>query len=549
MHKSACPQCQRYEAKITELTTAHEQTSRLNAQMKRVYDEMVAKCAQKDIDLARKEGEMNAKLAYSVKDVERLTAELALARGETGVLGSMNQSVQVVVSKMASLEAHMMRLADDVRGLRPNDEQPPAAAATFANSRLRSPGRRSLLVSIHNNKPAPPPPMAQSPTPDSPNTSERPRRLSIDSDSSGSSSSSGGTVSSMTTCPPVVHIKKPLVSRTTSIIPCETPGCSSQRLVGFKHCIDHNNSNSQQPTEQDRRGRSDGKSIGAERRCRSPAASRRTSLPIRRAASSTLPKAHVPNDPDKMEYKEFDDLKDIVDPSSALTRAMTNLVRGGDYWREEFAALDDIRVLVKFHPDLILPELVPITNKMIEQLGNLRSSIVINCIMAFKALLSCLGSAMDKCTKLVPVAIRKAVDKNNQFIVAEGDALVDEIIRAMSGKKVCKEALPLMGDKDKNIRALASGVIFMALDKFDANDVNDPAFNAELLRAIAPGLTDSLTECRTDSKNSLIVLRQKLEKANPRVQAEWMKLVKNLEPKYALPVQQCLASFPVDFDQ
>lgn len=355
----------------------------------------------------------------------------------------------------------------------------------------------------------------------------------------------------MTTTPPVVHIKKPTSTRTTSIIPCETPGCTNQRLVGYKYCVDHNGSAPPtEPTATERRGRSslvDGK-VGAERRCRSPAASRRTSLPIRRAASSTLPKVHVPTDPDKMEYKDFDDLKDVVDPNTVLTRALSNLVRGGDSWREEFAALDDIRVLAKFHPDLLLPELVPVTNKMIEQLGNLRSSIVINTILAFKALLNCFGQAMDKCTKLIPIAIRKAVDKNNQFIVAEGDALVDEIIKAMSGKKICKEALPLMADKDKNIRALASGVIFMALDKFDANDINDTAFNAEILKALAPGLTDSLTECRTDAKNALIVLRQKLDKANPKVQAEWVKLVKNLEPKYALPVQQALVAFPAEFD-
>jgi len=231
-----------------------------------------------------------------------------------------------------------------------------------------------------------------------------------------------------------------------------------------------------------------------------------------------------------------------------LTRAIANLAKGGDYWRDEFAALDDIRILAKFHPDLLLPDLVTITNKMIEQLANLRSSIIINAILAFKALLMCLGTAMDKCTKLVPIAIRKAVDKNNQFIVQEGDALVDEIIKALSGKKVVKEALPLMADKDKNIRALASGVVFMSLDKFDANDINDVAFNTEMLKAIAPGLTDSLTECRTDSKNSLVVLRQKLEKANPKVQAEWIKTVKNLEPKYSLPVQQVLAQFPADFE-
>lgn len=135
----------------------------------------------------------------------------------------------------------------------------------------------------------------------------------------------------MSTTPPVVHIKKPTSNRMTSIIPCETPGCSNQRLVGFKYCIDHNNS--PQPTEPiatERRGRSslvDGGKVGAERRCRSPAASRRTSLPIRRAASSTLPRAHVPSDPDKMEYKEFDDLKDVVDPNTVLTRAINNLVR------------------------------------------------------------------------------------------------------------------------------------------------------------------------------------------------------------------------------
>jgi len=187
--KSSCPQCQRYEAKIAELTSANEQTTRLNQQMKRVYDETMAKSAQKDIELARKEGEMNAKVAQSLKDVERLTAELALARGDTGLLGNVNQSVQVVVSKMASLEAHMMRLADDVRGLRPNDEQPAPASTT--TSRLRSPGRRSLLVQMHNNS-KPPPPPAQSPSSPEVRT-ERPRRLSIDSDSSGSSSSSGGT--------------------------------------------------------------------------------------------------------------------------------------------------------------------------------------------------------------------------------------------------------------------------------------------------------------------------------------------------------------------
>lgn len=88
----------------------------------------------------------------------------------------------------------------------------------------------------------------------------------------------------------------------------------------------------------------------------------------------------------------------------------------------------------------------------------------------------------------------------------------------------------------------------MALDKFDANDVNDSAFNAEIMKALAPGLTDSLTECRTDAKNALIVLRQKLDKANPKVQADWVKLVKNLEPKYALPVQQALVAFPLEFE-
>jgi len=139
-----------------------------------------------------------------------------------------------------------------------------------------------------------------------------------------------GTISSMSTTPPVVHVKKPTSTRMTSIIPCETPGCTNQRLVGFKYCIDHNTG--VQPTDAataERRGRSslvDGK-VGAERRCRSPAASRRTSLPIRRAASSTLPKSHVPSDPDKMEYKDFEDLKDVVDPNTVLNRALSNLVR------------------------------------------------------------------------------------------------------------------------------------------------------------------------------------------------------------------------------
>lgn len=233
------------------------------------------------------------------------------------------------------------------------------------------------------------------------------------------------------------------------------------------------------------------------------------------------------------EYLEEDQLEDLQDPPGALAKAVVNLTCGN--WRDEFAAMDDIRALVTFHKELLEPELAAITRQLTEQLQNLRSSIVKNATLCFRALFVRMGPDMDKfLDKLGPVLLRKAADPN-KFVAAEGMTTMQAVVDHASAKKCMRFIIPLTLDKAKAIRSVATLFLLETVKKSgkEVFDANGGSVLGELVNALAPLLYAATTDCRALAKDAVFILGQLANAEGGKTKKEFEQTcARKVESKY-----------------
>mmetsp|Transcript_10528 Transcript_10528/g.36730 ORF Transcript_10528/g.36730 Transcript_10528/m.36730 type:complete len:1865 (-) Transcript_10528:131-5725(-) len=121
-------------------------------------------------------------------------------------------------------------------------------------------------------------------------------------------------------------------------------------------------------------------------------------------------------------------------------------------WEEQFQALDTLRALSIHHAEKVVPNIHPIILASLPLVGNLRSAVSRNCLLAYADLFTGLGAAMDpELDTMVPELLSRSVD-SLRILVSCAEAALDRMVENCTTLRCITSLLNSLDHKNSAVR-------------------------------------------------------------------------------------------------
>lgn len=160
-------------------------------------------------------------------------------------------------------------------------------------------------------------------------------------------------------------------------------------------------------------------------------------------------------------YNHSGDLEAASEPSKTLALLQKNISNGN--WKDEFSALDQVRQLAIWHPDVLLPQFAVVAREVNRHVkSNLRSNVRKNAVLCLQTLFCTMGRQMETYLPvIIPTLLVRTAD-GNEFLAGEAEVALRALIlhcnpfRALnvfiaSGSSNLEKAAPIKAEAIKCI--------------------------------------------------------------------------------------------------
>ncbi|EQC28319.1 hypothetical protein SDRG_13867 [Saprolegnia diclina VS20] len=174
-------------------------------------------------------------------------------------------------------------------------------------------------------------------------------------------------------------------------------------------------------------------------------------------------------------------------------------------WENQFEGLTDLRRLCVHVPEVVGNAGFPSLLKLVcTHIGNLRSAVAKNGMLAVETLCLYLGKRMDTdLDDVVPLLLKRAAD-TNVFLSESGAQTLDAVVRGCSAPRVLSAVLPHVASKNHIIRKQVA----IMLGKLLSDGRLDVARDVDrVIMSVCSLVNDSNNEVRDVAKPTLLDLR------------------------------------------
>mmetsp|Transcript_4986 Transcript_4986/g.9380 ORF Transcript_4986/g.9380 Transcript_4986/m.9380 type:complete len:869 (-) Transcript_4986:12-2618(-) len=231
------------------------------------------------------------------------------------------------------------------------------------------------------------------------------------------------------------------------------------------------------------------------------------STPIKRNLVRKLPKADVERDSDKVPvYLKEDEITRLERPQDALNNCMNS--GGVTEWTDQFQMLNNLRSLIKNHPQELLAEgaIHKITLTVLKWADSLRSSLAKNALIVLGELFQGLGSNADsEVDTAVSCLMRKCVD-TNIFLAEEAEKAMFSLCDNCSLPKVSVILTSIAtGTKNPAVRAKTSMCFGRVFKKALSTNLKLKDLD-RILKLLSGYVLDAAADVRANARDALLVL-------------------------------------------
>lgn len=231
--------------------------------------------------------------------------------------------------------------------------------------------------------------------------------------------------------------------------------------------------------------------------------------PIKRSLTRKPPSADlvrpVATEAKALEYLKEDEILNLEDPHNALNSCMNS--GGLTEWTDQFQMLNNLRSLIKNHPDELMAEgaIHKIMLTVLKWADSLRSSLAKNALIVLGEFLQALGlSADSEIDTVMSCLMRKAVD-TNIFLAEEAEKALYLLCDSCSIQKVSLTLTNISaGTKNPAVRA-KTAVCFGRLFKKAGMTSTKLKDLDRSLKLLAGYVLDASPEVRAGSREALLV--------------------------------------------
>lgn len=210
-----------------------------------------------------------------------------------------------------------------------------------------------------------------------------------------------------------------------------------------------------------------------------------------------------------VEYKASSDLTALDDPRGKVNELITALTSGN--WKDEFTALDDVRRLCIWNPNVLSPQqLAKIVRKVDSQVSsNLRSSVRKNGVLCIQAMFCTIGKPLEPYLHLlVPTLIKRTIESNN-FLAGESEVALRAMTMTVSPLKAMKVCLGIANttvEKDFPLKSQALKTLAWCVEQYGTAVYEHKNMLEQLVKCIAPALYEKSKSTRAHARDCAFVL-------------------------------------------
>jgi len=212
-----------------------------------------------------------------------------------------------------------------------------------------------------------------------------------------------------------------------------------------------------------------------------------------------------------LDYLASEDIRPSAHPQQEMSKTLASLPT--DDWPDIFLTLNSVRRLGLHHCDLVDKHSHALVRDVVKQVGNLRSAVAKNAILAIRDLWTGMGRALDvEVGVVVPVLLKRSSDTNG-FLSTTADDTMRQVIHRATLTRTLGALVPCCATRHTGVRGRAAVYTLECVaeitDKMGAGLLPETALSRDLdklLEALVAGLQDSNTEVRNSWKGTTMCL-------------------------------------------
>ncbi|KAG1676614.1 hypothetical protein FOA52_008743 [Chlamydomonas sp. UWO 241] len=236
----------------------------------------------------------------------------------------------------------------------------------------------------------------------------------------------------------------------------------------------------------------------------------------------------------ELSHADLMPLSDV--PERALRSTLATLVTANNTgrkeldWQGQYEALNDVRRLTKYHPDLIRGNLHEIVVALAPALDALRSQTSRNAMVLLQEMFVTVGRALDReLEEVIPILLKRASEVSTagreNFLTTEADKTLADMARCVSEVRAVSALISNAGHKNPVLRQkVASNLDSVVEGGVSVGLQGSWGCLEKLLKATSGFLNEGALETRTHGKRIVWSLKQGIGRA------EFERLVATLPP-------------------
>eukprot|EP01116_Phalansterium_solitarium_P013299 TRINITY_DN3064_c1_g1_i1.p1 TRINITY_DN3064_c1_g1~~TRINITY_DN3064_c1_g1_i1.p1 ORF type:complete len:672 (-),score=296.70 TRINITY_DN3064_c1_g1_i1:282-2297(-) len=212
-----------------------------------------------------------------------------------------------------------------------------------------------------------------------------------------------------------------------------------------------------------------------------------------------------------------DELGPSADPKRELQSAMQQMK--SQEWDQNFDALDSVRRLAAFHPDLLLPQLHAVLVAVLQHVENLRSGVMKNAIVCYGDLFKALARHLEPELEIFVPKLMGRYAETSTFLVKELDRTLGLMIELTPHtNRVLTVLLPLAKHKHASIRGKCAYLIANALEKMETSDCGAVSLD-KLVPLVSGLLSEANGDTRANGRRAAFALQALVQRSGGSVSA------------------------------
>jgi len=269
-----------------------------------------------------------------------------------------------------------------------------------------------------------------------------------------------------------------------------------------------------------------------------------STTPPSKSSAAAAAAVEAPADPvssTEVEYVTSEDLKDMNDIDVHLQTLLERL--DSKDWVQVLEALNNVRQLAIFHPELLLPSLDKVVALVIKSLKNPRSALCKTAIMVtadmFKAYQDRLIDSLDPL--LLQLLLKASQDK--RFVCEEAGRALGVMTMCISGVPILQKLQPYVKHINPRVRAKASMCVYNSVTRLGSEGIAQFGFEP-LIQMAASQMNDRLPEAREAARKLLVYLQTEYRKNPPKTTFSDTTVSEQMEVKQNPWEEFCLNRLP-----